>query len=102
MARVSKGAESFGEEDGAVMQVGGDDLPPLVDAAPVVAEAALKSPEVIEVVEEPPVVKRARVVIGGTFAAGGYRANLRPGKIVDSLNYDLEALQRGGIVLEMI
>lgn len=85
------------DDEQIVEQVG--DQPQLVDAAPVVGSAALKSPEQVEA---PPVVERFRVVVGGTFAAGGYRAQLRPGKVIDSLNYDVAALRSAGIVLEAI
>jgi hypothetical protein len=85
--------EVMSEEDHEI------ELPPVNDAARavLVADATAK-----KLAEEPdpklvPVVKRYVVIKGGTILQGGFRTKLTEGKVIDSLNYDIQHLQRQGI-----
>jgi hypothetical protein len=79
----------------------------VVDASPIRGDATSRN-RVLTPEEEAalPEVKRYRVTRGGMAlmksGSGGYRARLKEGKEIDSLNYDVRDLQRQGIRVERI
>jgi hypothetical protein len=76
------------------------ELPPVVNAAPVVADATQKNPPVAA---KGPKVEYFRVTRGGFVQSpGGVRSMLREGKEIDTLNYDVNRLRQQGIRMERI
>jgi hypothetical protein len=65
-----------------------------------VADATAKSLKDAPAPEEVPAVKRYVVVKGGTVLVNGMRTQIKEGKVVDHLNYDVAHLQRQGIRLQ--
>jgi hypothetical protein len=78
------------------------ELPNVNDAATavVVADATAKQLPDAPAPEEIPKVRRYVVVRGGPVLQAGFRTNLKEGKVIDSLNYDIQHLQRQGIRLQ--
>jgi hypothetical protein len=74
-------------------------LDPVDDAARsvIVADATKKSLPAAPPPESIPPVKRYVVVKGGSVLVNGMRTQIKEGKVVDSLNYDVAHLQRQGI-----
>lgn len=83
-------------DDGPIPDV---TLPPVSNESAVVADATRKNP--VTPVKAPD-VQYYRVIKGGPIQAAGYRSVLREGKEIDSVNYDIRALQQQGIRLERV
>lgn len=86
-----------------------NDQPPsqLADVAPVIASAVKKEEKfsfISKPAEAPPKVKQWKVTKGGmVMGTGGVgRTALKPGKIVDQLNFDIEALKLQGVEFEEV
>ncbi len=68
-----------------------------INRSKVVADATAKNKAAPEPTKP---VTYARVIRGGPVLENGFRTQLKEGKIVDSLNYNLKRLQQQGIRLE--
>jgi len=114
MARAQKTKTPEGEEyvettdSGDIPDV---TLPPVTDEAPVKADATKRAAPVkadtapAEAPADPPPkanVRYFRVDQGGYILDRGYRTMLRPGKVIDTLNYDPKRLASQGIRLTEI
>lgn len=80
--------------------------PPMVDGAPIVADATARNKPIADK-DVPPPVRKFQIVKGGSAlvkgsASGGYRATIREGKEIDTANFDIRDLQKQGIRVKEI
>lgn len=76
---------------------GGDPVP-LIDQAPHVGDATAREQMVVDA----PVPARYKLLAGGVFMVRGHRTTMKPGKVIDSLNYDIRALASQGAQLQQV
>lgn len=107
MAR-SRREDELGAADNITSAQGGPPgIPGGASGVPTDATARLHSTAVVgSAVEGAPAddvpVRKYRVKVGGSSSFGGTRTTIRPGKVIDERQYDIEMLKNQGIVLEEI